>query len=292
MNSGVPARCSYSLNILNSSKIVAQNLAMNIFQRLKRNHVHYTLKKHRIAYPLWRQTTEKLPLLNHLNSREKAQLRILSSLFLHKKTMTGVQGVTVTDEIAILVATQACLPVLKLGLDYYRGWIEVIIYPAAFQVTHENIDENGLSSNDTLNLSGESWLRGPVILSWEDVEADLEMLHQGRNVIIHEFAHKIDMLNGRANGMPPLHPQMTPHKWTNALSEAYEKLRNQISHHHRAAINPYAATAPAEFFAVVSEYFFTAPKLLQQYCPDVHTQLVQFYRQDPCLCRPNVCSTN
>ncbi len=258
---------------------------MKLIYWLKRQFIRHTLKKHAISYSLWNEVTNKIKTLDHLSSVEKAQLRVLATLFLRRKTMSGARGMVITDEVAIIIAAQASLPILKLGLDYYRGWIEVIVYPAAFQVKHEQFDDNGLASAESQNLSGESWLRGPVILSWQDIEHDLQMIRPGHNVIVHEFAHKIDMLNGRANGMPPLHPRMKIERWTKALSGAYETLREEISHHHRPRINAYAATAPAEFFAVVSEYFFTAPVLLKLHCPEVYEQLVQFYRQDPCVCK-------
>ncbi len=258
---------------------------MNILKWLKNLHVAYTLRRHPIPYDLWKAVTSKASPLHDLSSVEKACLRELATLFLHKKTITGAHELLVTDEMAVTIAAQAALPILELGMDYYSGWIEIILYPGAFQVNHENVDQNGLVSSETRVLSGESWLRGPVILSWKDVEHDLESPRTGHNVVVHEFAHKLDMLNGRANGMPPLHPRMEIEQWTQALSTAFGVLQQQVADQHPTRIDAYAATTPAEYFAVVSEYFFTAPDILKRHCPEVYLQLTQFYRQDPFLRR-------
>ncbi|NOY63274.1 MAG: zinc-dependent peptidase [Gammaproteobacteria bacterium] len=256
-------------------------MTINIIEWIKRQRIRYILKHYPIPFILWQKVLCKIELLHGLSSVEKAQLRELATLFLQRKTLTGAQAFQLTDEMVVMIAAQAALPILKLGLNYYSGWVEVIIYPGAFRVTHDNIDPNGLVSNEANTLSGEAWLRGPVILSWDDVEHDLRAPHLGHNVVIHEFAHKLDMLDGSADGLPPLHPQMELNHWADALSSAYEVLRQQVAHHHRTRINAYAATTPAEFFAVVSEYFFAAPNILNRHCPEVYQQLIQFYRQEP-----------
>ncbi len=254
---------------------------MNIIKWAKRQRVRHTLKHHPIPFLLWKKALRRAALLHELSSVEKARLRKLATLFLHHKTITGARAFELSDEMVIVIAAQAALPILNLGLNYYSNWIEVIVYPGAFRVSHESIDSNGVSSNETNILSGEAWLRGPVILSWEDVEHDLHAPHLGHNVVIHEFAHKLDMLDGSADGLPPLHPHMEIEQWAEALSTAYEILQQQVAHHQRTRINAYAATTPAEFFAVVSEYFFAAPVILNRYCPQVYQQLVKFYRQNP-----------
>ncbi len=216
-----------------------------------------------------------------LSAVERAHLRELTILFLQRKALSGAQGLEVTPEMALAVAAQACVLILELGLDYYDGWVEIVIYPGAFRVARETADEAGVVSREEQRLSGESWSRGPVILSWDEVAADLAESRSGRNVVIHEFAHKLDMLNGDANGMPPLHSSMVREQWTDVFSNAFEHLQHQLECHHHPDIEPYAATNPAEFFAVVSEYFFTDPKLLRQRFPAVYRQLMLFYRQNP-----------
>ncbi len=123
--------------------------------------------------------------------------------------------------------------------------------------------------------------RGPLIVSWNDIQKDLVGYDQGHNVIIHEIAHKLDMLNGRANGMPPLHRSMQSETWCEIFSNAYDHLHKRLNHHHQVCVNPYAATSPAEFFAVFSEYFFSAPEVLINCFPKVYQQLRLYYKVNP-----------
>jgi len=252
-----------------------------LIKSLQNLYRHYILKKHKIPEKLWRNTIRQLPVLAHLDSEELNHLKIVSTLFLQAKAFTAVQGFKLNDEKRLIIAAQACLPILNLDLDYYDGWVEIVIYPEAFVVNRDITNEAGLISNETRALSGEAWSRGPVILSWADIEKDSFTLRPGHNVIIHEFSHKLDMLNGRANGMPPLHPNMHRQEWTDSLSQAYALLVKNLEYNHHHYINEYAAINPAEFFAVVSEYFFTAPEVLKEHRPAVYEQLVLFYKQNP-----------
>jgi hypothetical protein len=215
-------------------------------------------------------------LLASLDATEKVRLRVLSTLLIHQKSFFGANELKITLEMKIVIAAQACLEILELGLDSFNGWQEIIVYPTAFKVERETQDEMGLVSTEKNVLSGEAWGQGPVILSWDDVERDSYALREGHNVVIHEFAHKLDMLNGRANGMPPLHPRMRISEWTESLSGAYAHLIERLKHHHNE-INPYAATNPAEFFAVMSEYYFTAPQILIKHYPKVYHELRAYY---------------
>jgi hypothetical protein len=217
--------------------------------------------------------------LQGLDAVQMAHLRELTTWFLHSKAINGVQGLEVTLAMRVAVAAQACLLILNLDIDYYDNWVEVILYPGAFRVNREQRDAIGLIHNDASILTGEAWLRGPVILSWDDVERDTYYPQPGHNVVLHEFAHKLDGLNGVTNGMPPLRRGMSRKGWAEALSGAYDALCMQVSAGEMAFINPYAATSPAEFFAVVCEYYFTAPDILKNCCPGVHRQLTLFYGQ-------------
>jgi len=259
---------------------------------LEHRRIRYTLSHHPIPREAWETLMHGTDIFSGLSAVERAHLRELTTLFLHRKTLGGVQGLSVSTEMALAVAAQACLLILKLGLDYYDGWVEVVIYPGAFRVTRDSTDATGLVSHDQQALSGESWSQGPVILSWDDVSSGLAASYPGHNVVVHEFAHKLDMLNGSANGMPPLHPEMVRRQWTAVFAEAFDHLQRQLAHHHRPAINPYGATAPAEFFAVASEYFFTAPLLLFQQYPAVYDQLALFYRQAPVIRRAEQLTEN
>jgi len=257
-------------------------MSRHLFRWINRIRAARIVRKHPVPDDLWLATTHKLPLLRGLDSEEKARLRVLATLLIHRKTFVGVQGVEVDERLQIVIAAQACLEILELeqGVNAFDGWYEVIVYPGAFLVEHEEMDEIGVVHPGGRALSGEAWQRGPVILSLEDIERDSFQIHRGHNVVIHEFAHKLDMLNGRADGFPPLHPDMPIEAWTRSLSEAYDDLARRAKHHH-GRINAYAATNPAEFFAVICEYFFTAPDVLHDEYPHVYGQLKAYFRQDP-----------
>jgi Mlc titration factor MtfA (ptsG expression regulator) len=184
-----------------------------------------------------------------------------------------------TRDMELVIAAQACLLVLNLDLDYYGDWVEVIVYPDEFIVDHEYTDEDGIVHHVRAPLSGEAWEQGPVVLSWQDAEAADG--GDGYNVVMHEFAHKIDMLNGAADGFPPLHADMDRERWTQIFSTAYADFEQQVERDEDTLIDPYAAEDPAEFFAVLSEMFFERPDALQEVYPMVYAQLAAFYRQDP-----------
>ncbi|WP_036249430.1 zinc-dependent peptidase [Methylobacter sp. BBA5.1] len=251
---------------------------MNIFRRAW---VRYVLRRYPIGHDLWENATDRLPVLRGLSSVEKAHLRELSTLFRYEKNIIGAQGFEVTETMRVQVAATACLPVLYLGARLFSPWREVVIYAGAFRVSRDEIDGMGIVHHQDRVLSGESWERGPVILSWQDIEQDNRAGYQGHNVIIHEIAHKLDMLDGSANGMPPLHAAMPVPPWTDAFSRAYDELNRRLEHDHPVCVDPYAATSPAEFFAVFSEYFFCAPDIVQTHFSDVFRQLRLYYRQDP-----------
>jgi len=239
------------------------------------------LRHHPIPHHIWRGVTRKIAVLRELDAVQMSHLRELTTWFLHNKAVNGAQGLEVTLAMRVAVAAQACLLILNLDIDCFDDWVEVILYPGAFRVNHEQRDAIGLVHNDANVLSGEAWLRGPVILSWDDVERDTYHGQPGHHVVLHEFAHKLDGLNGVANGLPPLRRGMSRKRWGEDFSAAYDGLCLQVAAGQSSCINPYAATSPAEFFAVACEYFFTAPEQLKKCYPGVHRQLALFYRHVP-----------
>jgi Mlc titration factor MtfA (ptsG expression regulator) len=201
------------------------------------------------------------------------------ALFLHGKQISGAHGLAVSREMQVMIAAQACILILNLGLDYHDGWVEIIVYPGGFVRDYEYADEDGVTHRVREPASGESWLGGPVVLSWEDASAAED--DAGYNVVIHEFAHKLDMLNGDANGYPPLHPGMSRQAWSEAFSDAYATFCRAVDAGEETIVDPYAAESPAEFFAVMSEAFFLIPMPVKQHFPMIYEQLALFYRQDP-----------
>lgn len=252
-----------------------------MFNIIRNYHRRYIIKQHKIPDELWDETIEHLRILDQLIPSELKRLRKVTTLFLYKKTFTAVEGFELNERKKLIIAVQACLPILYLDIDYYDGWVEIVIYPDTFVVERNIVSDEGIVSKQKSTLSGEAWSHGPVVLSWSDIELDSLTLREGHNVIIHEFSHKLDMLNGRENGMPPLHPKMKRQEWTDSLRKAYEQLHKNLEYHYRHYINDYASKNPAEFFAVVSEYFFTAPAILIEHRPEVYKQLTLFYKQTP-----------
>lgn len=255
---------------------------MNIFKRAR---IRYILHRHAVPHKLWLDIVESLTVLQGMSSVEKACLRELSTLFLYEKNFVAARGLTLTQSMRVIIAAQACLPLLRLGFNCLSGWTDIIVYPGAFRVSRDSVDAAGVVHHQEQVLSGESWSRGPLILSWADVERDMLESHSGRNVVIHEMAHKLDALNGSSNGFPPLHSDMPIPRWTEVMSHAYQSLTLGLEQHCHAFINPYAASSPAEFFAVISEYFFCAPETLHSHFAEVYRQLQCYYRQNPLLRR-------
>jgi Mlc titration factor MtfA (ptsG expression regulator) len=247
---------------------------MHWFKRWRRERI---LRRTTLDESVWQATLERYSFTRVLAREERARLRELSILFLHEKAIVGAGGLALRDEMRVAIAAQACMLILNLGLDYYRGWVEVIVYPDEFVAEYEYVDEHGVAHRVTEPMSGESWIGGPVILSWADAAGGGE----GYNVVLHEFAHKLDMLNGEANGYPPLHPGMDRAAWTRAFNAAYEDLRGRVERGEYTEIDPYAAESPGEFFAVLSEAFFETPQAVVAGYGEVYRQLAAFYRQDP-----------
>ena len=229
---------------------------------------------------LWQAVEERLPALDMLDEDERHRLRDLALEFLAAKEFTGGGDFELTDEVRLGVALTACLPILNLGLDWFDGWVGVIVYPGDFVIPRQRTDASGVLHEYADVVAGEAWQGGPVVVSWFDEPTP------GVNAILHEFAHKLDMRNGGdANGLPPLHADMDRQVWVQVFSTAFKDFRRRVRHAEyrgeETELDPYAAESPAEFFAVMSEAFFETPLLLQEQYPDVYVALKSFYRQDP-----------
>ena len=249
---------------------------MNWFARWRRARI---LKHHALPEAKFAAAVARLPILRGLSLTEQAHLRDLAGLFLHGKTFSAAGEARVDDTTQLSIALQACLLILHLDEASYRGWNEIILYPDEFVRQREEIDDAGVVHHGRDILAGESWLGGPLVLSVADVTASGQA--DGVNVVLHEFAHKLDMLNGDANGFPPLHRGMDAAAWARDFSAAYADLCARVDANEDIMIDPYAATDPAEFFAVLSEIFFETPTLLHVEYPAVYQQMRLFYRQHP-----------
>ena len=240
------------------------------------------LARYAIDPALWREVLQSLPILDGLDLEETELLRQRCILFLHGKRLTTLPGLELQLFDRLRLAAQAQLPLLHLAeLDWYQGFHELVLYPDDFISPQKHRDASGVEHEWDAEHSGEAWQQGPVILAWPGVQESGDW--SGYNLVIHELAHKLDMLNGDANGLPPLHSSMRIADWATAMQAAFDAMNRELDADPDAetAIDPYAAENPAEFFAVTSEYFFSAPDLLRQTWPAVYTQLQLFYQQDP-----------
>lgn len=253
------------------------------------------LRRTRLDEALWRSVIAGLPFLDNLDQAELARLRDMALILLDEKELHGAHGLILADDVRLSIALQACLPALNLGLDIYEGWVGIVVHPGEFKVHREEVDDAGVVHEWEDELAGESWPGGPVVLSWADVRYG----EVGYNVVIHEFAHKIDMLNGDADGYPFAHASMDAKTWHSALEKSYALFCAAVERGSRKnrgreigqvpidergrelPFDPYAAEHPAEFFAVMSEEFFTDPLTLRDEFPELYCQLALFYRQDP-----------
>lgn len=250
---------------------------LNLLRSIRHGFLRRNIPAPAIPDELWRTCLTHLPFLAGLPSAAEQELRQLCAVFLKKKVFTGAQGFEPDNVVRLSIAIQACLPVLRLGLEAYSGWSGIVVYPGEFVIPRQEIDEAGVQHDYDEPALGEAWAGGPVILSWFDDPEE----YAGANVVIHEFAHKLDLLNGDADGCPPLHAGMDPVTWKRDLDAACADINRRAKRGHDTALDPYAGEDPAEFFAVASESFFVEPDVLKTSYPAVYRQLVSFYRQDP-----------
>ena len=253
-----------------------------MFEAIRNWRLRRLLARSPIVEVHWRSALEHCKPAQRLSAGDQAALRVLATRFLDAKSVEPVQGLELDQAQRVLLATHACVPILKLGFDWYDGWHSVIVYPDAFIPGRPHVDEAGVVHQTDSALAGEAWGRGPVILSWTNV-LNAEQ-RPGHNVVIHEMAHKLDMLNGDANGFPPLdrrlHRRMDRHQWWGVFSGTWDTLKDVQRQGGELPLDPYGLESPAEFFAVLSEQFFESPATLRRHLPDIHRQLSLFYRQN------------
>jgi MtfA peptidase len=239
----------------------------------------------------WRAIVrQRVPQVRRLPADLQLQLKRHMQVFLAEKRFVGCGGLVVTDEMRVTVAAQACLLLLNRPAGYFRGLREILLYPGAFVVDRVRADGSGVLQEQRGALAGESWAQGQVVLSWDDTLAGAAVADDGRNVVIHEFAHQLDQEKGHANGAPLLGARQRYARWSNVLGEAFEQLQRRVAQDatvpadtaaRSPLISAYGATDPAEFFAVVSEVFFEQPQRLAAEEPALYREFSGFYRIDP-----------
>lgn len=252
----------------------------------------------RIEPGLWSRVLQAHPFLAALDADEREQLLARAAWLLASKNLNGARGLEPDDFMRLSIGAQAALPILNLSPTLYEGWDEIIVYPEGFSIRRVHQDDAGVVHEYDEAAAGEAWDGGPVILSWADA-----LPREGAfNVVIHEFAHKLDLASGQADGMPSLaaHPDLSPRTWQHILetsldrfTEALDAIESAIPGHidpespdadpwyGQLPLDPYAATDEAEFFAVSSEHFFVDPEPLARALPEWFELLRAYYRQDP-----------
>ncbi len=230
----------------------------------------------------WREILRRrMPAFARLPANLQLQVKKHVQVLVAEKPFIGCAGLVVTDEMRVLIAAQAALLLLNRQADYFGNLRQVLVYPGAFVVEREHADGSGLTHATRRALTGESWQQGQLLMSWDDVLAGAADPDDGHNVVIHEFAHQLDQERGRANGAPWLGRRDGYRRWAQVLSAEYEALRGRLARGEDGLIDAYAATDPAEFFAVVSEHFFEQPTALAAAHPALYAEFAHLYRCDP-----------
>lgn len=256
------------------------------WRSLKARHEAAAVKRRIIPDDLWKRTLVRYPFLQRSDPAAAAELRRLTSLFLDKKEFSCAGGLRLTDAMAVSIAAQAALPVLKLGLARYDGFVGIVIHPDAVVARRSQQDDDGVVHEYDETLSGEAMEGGPVMLSWPDVRRAGQSAGQGYNVVIHEFAHVLDMGDGAANGKPELPPGLSAADWQRTMAAEFEVFTQRVEAGEATVLDPYASTGPEEFFAVASESFFVNPALTKKEHPALYGMLCRFYLQDPASEQP------
>lgn len=228
----------------------------------------------------WRRLLNaRVPLYRRLPGNLKQDLEQRVQLFLSEKTFYGCDGFEVDDNVRVTIAGHACLLILARSYSDYDEVRSILVYPSAYHVVEQEHDGLVVDTSHQVR-AGEASSFGQVVLSWDDCEHATHTAGSDQNVILHEFAHQLDYLDGSADGAPPLSGAQASH-WQQTMSEAYEHLRHSLSHRETSWLNPYGATEPAEFFAVLTETFFQQPAHLREEQPRVYETLCDFYRLNP-----------
>ena len=252
------------------------------FRRWRRER---TLERRPIPDDLWRLTLARFPFLASRPGPELERLRELATLFLAEKEFSGAHGLEGTDAMAVAIAAQACLPVLALGLDSYDTFVGIVVQPDAVVARRSLEDDDGVVHDWDEELVGEAMAGGPVMLSWHEVQSAGETAEDGFNVVVHEFAHVVDLKIGLTAGIETATEATPRGAWLLALDAQYQAFSERIDAHpdgdDGSLLDPYGATELTEYFAVGSETFFVRPAALRDEEPALYALLAEFWRQDP-----------
>jgi hypothetical protein len=232
--------------------------------------------------PEWLAIVERnVPYYRILAPEDRLELQGLIQVFLAEKHFEGCEGLKITDEIRLTIAAQACILLLRRKTDFYPSLLSILVYPNAYVAPIRRREPGGIFSEGVQALAGQTWDKGSLVLSWDDVLRGASDIRDGRNIVFHEFAHQLDNEAGLADGAPLLPRPSMYTAWARILGREYRALIDSIEHNRPTLIDSYAATNPAEFFAVATEFFFEKPVQLKERHPELYEELRIFYEQDP-----------
>ena len=254
-----------------------------VWKQLRERRERAAVQRRAIPDDLWKRTLVRYPFLQRRDAGDADELRRLTSLFLDRKEFTATGGLKLTDAMVVAIAAQAVLPILRLGLDRYDRFVGIVVHAEQVVARREVADEDGVVHEYDEVLSGEAMEGGPVMLSWHDVRSAGRSAEAAYNVVIHEFAHVLDMEDGLADGVPLLPPDLPLREWRSTLRAEFESFRRRVEAEEATALDPYGSQGEEEFFAVGSEAFFVNPEPMKKEHPALYGVFVRFYRQDPAL---------
>jgi MtfA peptidase len=257
-----------------------------LWQGWRRQREQAAVERRAIRDDLWKRTLIRYPFLQRQDTHERDELRRLTSLFLDRKEFSTAGGLRLTDAMVVSIAAQAVLPVLRLGLARYDGFVGIVVHADQVLARREVADADGVVHAYDELLSGEAMQGGPVMLSWHDVRSAGQSAALGYNVVIHEFAHVLDMADGVADGVPLLPPELPRATWCATLHDEYRAFVARVDSGQTTVLDPYGAHAEEEFFAVASEAFFVSPQAMKKEHPALYGMFLRFYRQDPAADTP------
>lgn len=217
----------------------------------------------------------------YLSPVEQQVLQDDLRIFIHEKHWEGCGGLELTEEMQVIIAAQASLIALNLERKYYPNVLSVLVYPAAYRVKVRKVGPMGVVTESYEHRLGEAWTQGPVVISWADAQSGGWNAEDGRNVVIHEFAHKLDMLDGAPDGTPRLYDDAAYERWYQVMKGEWDLLAEVKGSRRGSMLNPYAGTDVAELFAVATETFFERPRQMLHRHPALYGVLSEYYRQDP-----------
>jgi len=249
--------------------------------RLRARREQRIVQRRAISDALWLDTLASLPFLARWSVRDLSELRRLASLFLDSKEFSGAGGLEVTDAMAVHIAVQACLPVLHIGLKPYAGFVGIVVHADEVVAAREVVDDDGVVHEYDEVLSGEAMGGGPLMLSWTDVREAGVSADWAYNVVIHEFAHVLDMADGEADGVPPLAGSAERQRWVAVLEAEFEAFCSWVDDGADTVLDPYGANGIDEFFAVAVEAFFVAPRDMRDEHPELYALFADYFQQDP-----------